>query len=1709
MKIMVKKDIFCESDDEWIPVVEVEKEFDDITGLAATICQVPISIITFLDSSRQYFKSSFGLDSQPLPLEFSFCKHAIKKPNEILVIEDARSDERFKDNPNIPGEAEMIFYAGIPLVLSSGKAIGTLCVIDTRPRNLSDDQLKSLKALANQVEKLLELNQNQIKLQHTQSQLSKETERLNNIIRATNVGTWEWNVQTGEVEYNERWAEMIGYTLAELSPVNVNTWQKFIHPEDFELAEQKTNDCFTKKSEYHDIECRMIHKDGAIIWVNDFGRVIKWTEEGEPLLMSGTHTDITAKVLARENTKRFENRFKVLVENGADAVAIIGGDGVTSYVSPSITRVLGYTEEEALKLNLFEIIHPEDVAGVSAKMEEVIINPGIPIYGHTSRTKHKDGSWRYLEATITNLLDDPSINGIVDNFRDVTEQVLDEQKLKASEENYKTLFQYSPLPKFVYDIDSFQILDANEHAIDLYGFSRNEFLGMSMKDLTHDTGIEELLKFDEELTENRKDVQLGIKEHFKQNGERILVDITGHTNYYDGKKCMMIVCQDVTEREHYLESLKSSEHKFSIAASLAKLGYWKYEIDLKKLTWSDEVYRIWGRGKDFELSFPGLMKTIHPDDQKSFLEKQKLSINEEMDHDIVYRIILPDGQIKWVRELGRLLKDENGKSVVFDGAVQDITKQKTEEQQIKMLQEIVTKTTDAIVITEAQPVDEPGPRILYVNEAFTTMTGYLASEVIGKSPRMLQGPKTDKGQLKKLSEAIRNWKPCEITVVNYRKNSEEYWVNLKVNPVADVFGRYTHLVSIQRDVTEQKNKELEKDLLNKIGTIFRQNHDLAGCLTKLSEYLVRFGSFDFVEIWVPDVDNNMINCITRYSESTAGNTFNSASGSLKSLARGEGLPGYIWENGKTEIWESNDAQGHIERRTAAQKSKINVMMGLPLSHNEEVIGILLLGTAGSNNALAFYSKILQKSAKFIGSELSRKKLEIELAQIFDFAPDMICVSGFDGYLKRINPAGVELLGYSLEEIYSKPIISFVHEADRLITKEKQKELSYGAGISNFENRYITKDGKVVWLSWTSTPMLDHGIVYAVAKDITDKKELLRLVDAANRLSRIGSWEVNFLNQTFFWSPMVYEIHEVKPGYSHDINNLVEFFDEDFHEMIQGLLEACMATGKSFDFEARIVTPKGNSYWTRTIGQAELIDGKCVRIYGSIQDIDIRVRADEDLKKSYQEKNNILESIGDAFYAVDRNWVVTYWNKQAELILDKAKESIIGKNLWEKYHYAIDSESYRQLNKAMSDNVQISFEEYYAELHKWFEISAYPSEDGMSVYFKDTTLRKEADIEILKANERFEKVTEATSDAIWDWDIQNDSFFRSNGFEKLFGHGFKKLFTSSEFWKDGFHSEDLPKIQMGLTEALENKKIEKWEQEYRILHSDGSVKTVNDRGVIIRDHKGKAIRMVGAVTDISYRKQHERELLSLNESLKEYAHNLEISNEQLEQFAFIASHDLQEPLRMITSFLSQLERKYETKLDEKALQYIHFATDGAKRMRQIILDLLEYSKAGNLNESIELVDMGEIFTDYTLLRRKLIEEKSVKITAANLLVVSAFKAPLVQTVHCLLDNAIKYARKGVSPVVEFIIIEREEDWLFTIKDNGIGISKEFFEKIFVIFQRLHNRDEYEGTGIGLSIAKKNVESWGGKIWLESLNDQGSTFHFTLSKKPFFKKAKSVV
>ncbi|MBU1547802.1 MAG: GAF domain-containing protein [Proteobacteria bacterium] len=249
-----------------------------------------------------------------------------------------------------------------------------------------------------------------------------------------------------------------------------------------------------------------------------------------------------------------------------------------------------------------------------------------------------------------------------------------------------------------------------------------------------------------------------------------------------------------------------------------------------------------------------------------------------------------------------------------------------------------------------------------------------------------------------------------------------------------------------------------------------------------------------------------------------------------------------------------------------------------------------------------------------------------------------------------------------------------------------------------------------------------------------------------------------------------------------------------------------------------------------------------------------------------------------------------------------------------------------------------------------------------------------------------------------------------------------------------------------------------------------------------------------------------ELRQAQEGLRQYAESLARSNTELEHFAYVASHDLQEPLRKIGSFTELLARKYQGHLDEKADAYIGYIVDGAQRLQTLINDLLAFSRVTTKGKEFEPVDCNALLARVRQDLELAIKESGARLSAGNLPTVMADAGQLGQVFQNLITNAVKYRAAGQAPEIAVAAVERDAEWLFSVRDSGIGIEPQHFERVFQLFQRLHTREEYSGTGIGLALCKKIVERHGGKIWLESAAGKGTTFFFTVPRMPMQQKTR---
>ena len=268
--------------------------------------------------------------------------------------------------------------------------------------------------------------------------------------------------------------------------------------------------------------------------------------------------------------------------------------------------------------------------------------------------------------------------------------------------------------------------------------------------------------------------------------------------------------RDITERKRVEHALRESEAALKTTGRIAHVGGWELDPETRAVTWSEETFRIFEREPDYKP--PPAQVSIEfydPADRDTLWDAVDRAIRDGEPFDLELRATTHTGNKLWLRNICDPLV-VNGHVVKLRGTIQDITERKHAEAHLRLLESVITHTNDAVMITEAEPIDEPGPRILFVNEAFTTLTGYTAEEAIGRSPRFLQGPETDPAELGRLREAMRAFESAKLEVINYKKDGEQFWNEFHVSPVSDERGRWTHFIALQRDTTERKKAEAER-----------------------------------------------------------------------------------------------------------------------------------------------------------------------------------------------------------------------------------------------------------------------------------------------------------------------------------------------------------------------------------------------------------------------------------------------------------------------------------------------------------------------------------------------------------------------------------------------------------------------------------------------------------------------------------------------------------------------------------------------------------------------------------------------------------------------------------------------------------------------------------------------------------------------------------
>ena len=745
--------------------------------------------------------------------------------------------------------------------------------------------------------------------------------------------------------------------------------------------------------------------------------------------------------------------------------------------------------------------------------------------------------------------------------------------------------------------------------------------------------------------------------------------------------------------------------------------------------------------------------------------------------------------------------------------------------------------------------------------------------------------------------------------------------------------------------------------------------------------------------------------------------------------------------------------------------------------------------------------------------------------------DPLVTIGADGKITDVNAATEKVTGCPRQELIGADFSDFFTEPER--ARAGYQQVFRDGMVQDYPLAIRHRQGRVIPVLYNASVFRDRKGevvgVFAAARDITER---LRLED---ELKAISGYTRSLIEASL--DPLV----TISPqGRITDVNKATELvtgktrveligtnFSDYFTEpekAQEGYLKV-FSEGQVIDYPLTIQDLSGRQ--TDVLYNASLYQnekGEVQGVFAAARDITESKRAE----KAMRQLAAIVESAEDAVISETMEGTVLTWNPAAERLYGYSAGEIVGKSV-----YSLVPEERRveltDIMKRISSGEHVQHYETVRQrkdgrlMPVSFTVSAIKNNSGqvmgISTVARDITERKLAEEQIRKLNAELEqmvvertaqlsdllelnrKIIDASSIGIFACREDGPCMIANPAIARIIGSTVEQVLSINFRELDRLKKNGLfQKIETALSSRVEQK------GETYLTTTFGKYLWISYY-ITTFQSMGK-LHFLMMVEDISERKQAEAELNRYREHLEELVKertqelasavtNLERSNQDLEQFAYVASHDLQEPLRMISSYTQLLARRYKGKLDQDADDFIGYTVDGASRMQQLINDLLAFSRVGTRGKPLEPIS-SQAALDLALENlQTAIEESHAQVTQDTLPGVLADDLQLMQLFQNLIGNAIKF-QGDKPPCIHIGVEDAEKEWVFTVQDNGIGIDPQYFERIFIIFQRLNKRDQFPGTGIGLAICKKIVQRHGGRIWADSKPGLGSTFYFTLPK-----------
>ncbi len=975
------------------------------------------------------------------------------------------------------------------------------------------------------------------------------------------------------------------------------------------------------------------------------------------------------------------------------------------------------------------------------------------------------------------------------------------------------------------------------------------------------------------------------------------------------------------------------------------------------------------------------------------------------------------------------------------------------------------KSLDSIFANEAKykAIMDHSPHAMFIgiakggfmeaNQAACEMFGYRKDEF--KKLNHVRLFVHDEIFLKKLKERNKGLSINGEVGTGIRKNGHQFPCEIYSNTFKNIDGTMLSISTIA-DITERKKAEQLLTTTNQLARVGSWEHDLVH--KKMYWASVTKEIHEVEEDYVPDMSSAL-----KFAKSKADrDMINEAI--VKAVEKGEII------NIEFEIITAKGNERWIKLTcTCVHENKRPVR---------------LIGAIQDITALKFSEHEIEKSRQRYKS-------------LFDNSPDIIISTELQGSILEANHRAANLLEDPMDELIGKRLDYFATPESLKILEKNFKEVMILKPV-NSTAAIITAKGNEKTLLTSLAPITnDRQIIglSAIAKDVTLVENYQRQLEFQAKLLNTIQQSVIVVNHEgiiTYWNDFASSLY----GWTSDEvlgKPMIGIAVPEYGQAEAKTIMEKLSRGETWSGEF-VMRTKNNELFIAYILNSPIMDeqGNYKGTIGISSDITNEANAHAFI----QLQATLLDSVEEAVIATDLDDKFIYWNKHAEKMYGWTKEEVLGQNtVILDYEDPLTQAEIVKAKLALQQGNSWSGEfKVKNKNDQVFPLFALMSpvidskQKSIGILSISHDITKEKIEEAKKEIERLDKETliNTTQDFMWSIDQDLKLLAANHAMIDMIKSQSGKTFERGDLFSfNGHYPEDYAQFftdvqNRGLagesfTKEFKSPLTDRWHEiTVRPIIKDGDI-----IGVACYDKN---------ITQQKY----------LSDKLEQRARELQESNNELERFSYVASHDLQEPLRMVSGFLQLLEKEYKSELDATAQKYIYFAVDGAIRMKQLIADLLEYSRAGNKAGELADNDMNDVVDEVLNVLRVAIKEAQASILCNPLPVLpNTRRTQLVQLLQNLIGNALKY-RGSNKPEICIDAIENEHDWVLAVKDNGIGFESTNAERIFDVFQRLHNADKYSGTGIGLSICKKIVERHGGKIWARSTPGTGSTFYFSIPK-----------